>query len=49
MINGMEINYRDLSYDFILNNFSFNDDLALLNNSAFFNLVIKKRIWAIFQ
>ena len=43
MINGMEINYRDLSYDFILNNFSFNDDLALLNNSAFFNLVIKKK------
>ena len=29
MINGMEINYRDLSYDFILNNFSFKDDLAL--------------------
>ena len=43
MMNGFETNYRDLSYDFILNNYLLKDDLAFTNIAAFFNFVISKK------
>ena len=43
LTSGIETNYRDLSYNFKLNSFPFKDDLALLNTSAFSNLVLSMK------